>query len=611
MMKTNVQLMCEDLDQLLKDICDFLSNQINDDHLTESQRLLANKLVQRSKKQLTQISTVSMALSTDDDSSYVDMNKQSVQAEIEEPTYEEGENNEYTPVVCPEVPQTEETVCPYKDLPAKDVDERSEKSGPLERKSRFLLFNNQKRYYAVVKGNWLLLYCARTSPKPADNLNLSYLLARPVEGMRTKAFELVCISSQKTFQFVAQTPKDMAQWVACINKRTGTKEEITYMNQVEDQDEEEENVYEPLKITEEPAINTLKKKMGKPLPPLPKTTENTYILRHPKSDPSSPEIMESYDAVCQREDQTIENEEQEEIYDVIEDIRAKQPGNVKERKSIPPTPPPIRTPLKQIQVKADVSNSDFSDDDTEQVYDVLEQPLPSKPVNRRPPDPEPEQEYDIRKPLPPTPSPITSLKEQMRTVSILSNSTDFSDDDEERIYDILEQPAPKQPNQTTKRPPDPEPEEVYCNLAVHEYKQQDSEPEEEYSNLVSVQNIINKRFSPNPNTNKNQENKEVEENRTNSLSRVAVIDKKPPLLRPALKPKPNIQPKNDTQNTSIDDEEDLEYDCVVSQPNTTLNKNNKTKPVSSLKADLQSKLDERLKRGPAVTPKPLKPFWRH
>lgn len=58
------------------DICDFLTTQVNDEHFSENQRLFARNLVQRSKTQLTQISEVSLALSTDADE-YVDMNKPS------------------------------------------------------------------------------------------------------------------------------------------------------------------------------------------------------------------------------------------------------------------------------------------------------------------------------------------------------------------------------------------------------------------------------------------------------------------------------------------------------------------------------------------------------
>ncbi|KRT82200.1 Pleckstrin homology domain containing protein [Oryctes borbonicus] len=620
MMKTSVQHMCEDLDQLLKDICDFLSNQINDDHLTESQRLFANRLVQRSKQQLTQISTVSMALSTDDDSSYVDMNKQSATIEIEEPTYEDGQDSEYTPVVCEEITTTK-IVCPYKDLPAKDIDEVSEKSGPLERKSRFLLFNNQKKYFAAMKGNWLLLYCTRTAVKAVDSLNLSNFLAKPTEGMRTKTFELVCTTSQKTFYFVAQTPKDMVQWVACINKKTGPKEEVTYINQVETrEDEEEENVYEPLKTNDQPAKDTLKHKM-KPLPPLPKTSGNTYILRHDKPNHSPTELIE-------RDHTFIEDDDQEEIYDVIEDIKAKELKNVKEaRRPMPPAPPPIRTPTNQIRVEALVSKHDVPDDDEEQVYDVLEEPPPSKPDDRhfkRLPDPEPEEEYDdvvakdeletsrlenyikVKKPLPPI---IPSLTDQSRSDSLISNSSDFSDDDEERIYDVLEQPPPKQPTgRLTRRPPDPEPEEEYCNLSsVHQYKHQDIEPEEEYSNLVAIQNSVNRRYSLNIGINKSQGTKKVEEKPSNYPPRTPITDKVASLPRPALKPKPISQPKIEVQNVNNDDEEE-EYDCVVSQPNTTLGKN-KTKPISNAMFELRNRQNEILrKEPPAITPKPLKPF---
>lgn len=58
------------------------------------------------------------------------------------------------------------------------------------------------------------------------------------------------VTYKEKLQFVAQTPKDMLQWVACINKRTVTKIEQDILNGGEAV--EEENLYEPVKHNDEP-----------------------------------------------------------------------------------------------------------------------------------------------------------------------------------------------------------------------------------------------------------------------------------------------------------------------------------------------------------------------
>lgn len=44
----------------------------------------------------------------------------------------------------------------------------------------------------------------------------------------------------------------MVQWVACINKRTSIVEEPIKVNSVDHDEDEGENIYEPLKLENEP-----------------------------------------------------------------------------------------------------------------------------------------------------------------------------------------------------------------------------------------------------------------------------------------------------------------------------------------------------------------------
>lgn len=85
------------------------------------------------------------------------------------------------------------------ELSAKELDDNTEKLGPLDKKSKFFVFERQKRLFAAIKENWLLLYSTRTSPKPLESLNLAYLTAKPTEGAKTKTFVLICITTQETF----------------------------------------------------------------------------------------------------------------------------------------------------------------------------------------------------------------------------------------------------------------------------------------------------------------------------------------------------------------------------------------------------------------------------
>lgn len=84
-------------------------------------------------------------------------------------------------------------------LPAIEL-EKCEKFGNLDRKGKFLFIGHQKRLFAGIKEHWLLLYGTKKDSKPLDNVNLSFFIAKPQEGARSKTFELTCTKSLKTFQ---------------------------------------------------------------------------------------------------------------------------------------------------------------------------------------------------------------------------------------------------------------------------------------------------------------------------------------------------------------------------------------------------------------------------
>lgn len=261
----------------------------------------------------------------------------------------------------------------------------------------------------------------------------------------------------------------------------------------------------------------------------------------------------------------------------------------------------------------------------------------------------------IDKPLPATPPSHSKLSELIQRESTFTNS--FSEDDEDPIYDRLEQPPPPQfTSRLTKRPADPAPEEEYCNL-ITKGNAELSEPEEEYCNLVSLQNSRNRNISkpnivtkpeieepeeqysnvpsnisvkekqvfvpksaitkvspPKLGTFTKQEIEEPEEEYSNLIPNVAILSRKGSQTRPPLKPKPPIYQTRIEDKAIVDEEEEeCEYDCIVRPSNSLSNKTSQTsnKAISpNIRAGLSNNHGENAnKEPPALKPKPKVP-WR-
>ncbi|XP_008550830.1 uncharacterized protein LOC103573488 [Microplitis demolitor] len=123
----------------------------------------------------------------------------------------------------------------YRSFSTEQTRSKSHKCGPLFQKEErrlfgFQLFDQFRELWVGLVGTHLLLYATKNDKQPSDVISIRGYSARPAtdyaprDSERSKsAFEIFC-PGDKTYQFIARTPKEMEQWIAIIC-RTGVKKE--------------------------------------------------------------------------------------------------------------------------------------------------------------------------------------------------------------------------------------------------------------------------------------------------------------------------------------------------------------------------------------------------
>ncbi|CAH1964414.1 unnamed protein product [Acanthoscelides obtectus] len=184
-----------DLNDLLEDICKFLSNE-KLTNLSQTDRTLAESLIQRSKKQLQEISRIQCTAQNEE---YVIMDRKDDTREDKEAI-------------------TANKTILYKDLPAQDTE--SVKCGYILMKRKILLgFGKMKRVYANIHNDVLLIYYTEKDSKPIGLIDLKNYTAKENTESTSRNFNLICDSpEQKPLHFIAPTREEMMQWVWQINK---------------------------------------------------------------------------------------------------------------------------------------------------------------------------------------------------------------------------------------------------------------------------------------------------------------------------------------------------------------------------------------------------------
>jgi hypothetical protein len=198
-MAVEVDELYTNLNQLLEDICKFLTDKSTYEKLSPLARRQADALISRSKQQLQEIEKVS----TDCNVAYVDMEKRPEENE-------DDKNNIYSSVnettVTPS-PFVEPESNPYMNLPAKEMSQDL-KCGVLSWKCRIILrFEKIRRIYAGVHDNWLLVYSTPKDCKPMHTFNLKFHKAETVISKQTKKptydFELISTSGDGKSYYVS------------------------------------------------------------------------------------------------------------------------------------------------------------------------------------------------------------------------------------------------------------------------------------------------------------------------------------------------------------------------------------------------------------------------
>lgn len=211
----DIARMCLDLKELLQDICTFFSNG-NLGKLSPKDKKLAESLINRSKKQLQEISRVQPPPQSNED--YVVMNKQGIDNEKES---DQEPSDIYSSVDDISTMNHSEIVLEanaYKDLPAKEASHNF-KSGWLSMRKRFILgFEKMKRVYGTIHDRWLLIYLSEKDFKPSYTFNLKHFVAKESDGEKNN-FTLLSTkqNENKVYHFMALTHKDMLQWTTKIN----------------------------------------------------------------------------------------------------------------------------------------------------------------------------------------------------------------------------------------------------------------------------------------------------------------------------------------------------------------------------------------------------------
>ncbi|XP_050313923.1 uncharacterized protein LOC126748612 [Anthonomus grandis grandis] len=236
-----------EIEQLLKDISDYLEKKSQNEKLSAEEQEYAKKLIDRSKKQLEKIDEYKNS-----NNEYFEVNEvQKAEKDSYVPMYPLGAKRKEKKIVNDCLPQSPppplpaksigkrktespspEPVCPYKELPAKQTS-TGIKSGHLvtQRKILKILFN--QKMFGVIHDFWLLIYISEKDWKPFYTIDLRYYKATVEEGdsneqegeesakhfgKMTSSFKVLHTDLQgKKYEFVAKTEKDMRQWIAKIN----------------------------------------------------------------------------------------------------------------------------------------------------------------------------------------------------------------------------------------------------------------------------------------------------------------------------------------------------------------------------------------------------------
>ncbi|XP_066247014.1 uncharacterized protein [Euwallacea similis] len=251
MIDHTMNLSCEEIDLLLKEIYEYLKRRkVGSAELSPKDRKLAEELIERSKKHLQQIIMITSKEETYD--AIGETNSSELHNNIKSPSETESyvdmsKNNDIPPALPEKNPvlitqlrvkpipiTTEPTSCPYKELPAKYVSPEA-KNGTLSlRRKMFSIFDRSSTVFGAIHENWLLIYRSVKDTKPFRALDLKEYEAKEdyydssmsdgsKEFRKNKATSSFTVFStnyedKSYYSFAAATYKDMTQWVAKINK---------------------------------------------------------------------------------------------------------------------------------------------------------------------------------------------------------------------------------------------------------------------------------------------------------------------------------------------------------------------------------------------------------
>ncbi|KAK9889315.1 hypothetical protein WA026_004595 [Henosepilachna vigintioctopunctata] len=344
------------LNELLNDICKFLDNEVNKEVLSPEARKQANLLINRSKKQITILESECKT------GGYLPMDRK-ISAPNEPPPISDNVLSTSKSVLSLEI---SDRYFFASDLPARNLPPDG-KNGTLSWKIKiFFGFERMQKIYAGIFENYLLVYRCDKDLKPIHIYNLLNHKASPLSDNDDEIrFLLLNNKTEFIYQFMAQTNKDMVQWVTRINKCHQKGGTFIGVNKIE-----------PIRDSEGEA-----------------------------SAHSEEEEEAEYDIILNGNQQATINIEPPEEEQVYEDLEARyMPSLQPQMEAKPPIPiPPIpnrmqRTPLPPLPVE---ERSSFSDDE-DAVYDVLSGP----PVQGSQPQMAPRIENPVTLP----PKPIVMAK---------------------------------------------------------------------------------------------------------------------------------------------------------------------------------------------------------
>ncbi|XP_022902111.2 uncharacterized protein [Onthophagus taurus] len=350
MLNGNVNSLVGDIEALLKDICEFLGNNVNDG-FSKEQKSLAEKLINRSKSQLQTIAKFTVD-TPESDASYVDMTPKVPPKPI--PKY-------ITPTESNTTIELITKDCPYKSMSV--LDAKSDNHwGYLERKKTVWFLEHQIKQLAIIVDSWLLIYTSEKDIKPIEFVDLEMTTVKYVNTgdvkckKQARSFEL--ISPSKNYQFLVKNAKDLDQWITALRKATLIlPEQTTIKGNIE--------INKPYH-----------KSVRKELPPLPQVLSipNSYMLNENKKH----ESLETYDAVIL----TDVDENGENIYETPVHVSSPTPQQSIEKQDLspPPLPPPLHSKPKYFlhahnknsqHPKLSTPEQSIEDDEDEQVdYDL-------------------------------------------------------------------------------------------------------------------------------------------------------------------------------------------------------------------------------------------------